>query len=417
MNPLLLIPFVFALLILQGFFSGSEIALISVNRLKVRHQSEKGGRAGLLVEGYLANPENFLATTLVGTNLVVITNSALATWIFTALWGERAGYLAALLIISLSLLFGEAIPKVLFQQNADNLAFKVAQPLDLCRKLLSPLTFFITKAAHLLISPFSKGPSKSPFVSREEIRSLLQKDEEVTILEAEEKKMIHRIINLGDTTVKEAMIPLIEVVALDKKTAVKEAIAVVAEHLFSRFPVYEERIDNMIGIVHAFDLFSAPDKEGSLAPLLRPAFYVPESKRADDLFREFQRERTQMAIVVDEYGGVEGIVTLEDLLEEIVGEIEDEYDEPTPSLRRLPDGSYLVDARTEVDRLNEELNLNIPKGEYSTLGGFLLSLLQRIPHAGEEVHHKGLRFLITEVDKKSILRVKVGPLRSSGGEA
>lgn len=408
MSLFLFLPLFFLLLLLQGFFSGSEMSLISVSPLKARHQAAKGWRPALLVEGFQKSPGQFLATTLVGTNLAVIANSALLTWVFSTTWGDRAGYLAALFLIPFSLVFGEAIPKVFFQQNAETWAFRVAFPLALCRWLLAPLTYTVTRIAQLLLPPTGRSP-ESLFISREGIRLLLQKDEEAAKLESEEKKMIHKIIDFGDTTVREAMIPLIEVVALPKEATVEGAIAIVAEHHFSRIPVYEGRIDNIIGIVHAFDLFFSREKGEDLASLIRPAFYVPEIKRADDLLRDFQREQAQMAIVVDEYGGVEGIVTVEDLLEEIVGEIEDEYDESAPPLWRLPDGSYLVDARVEVDRLNEELGLDIPKGEYETLGGFLLFLLQRIPRAGEEAHYGSLRFLITEADRKSILRVKVKP--------
>jgi CBS domain containing-hemolysin-like protein len=227
--------------------------------------------------------------------------------------------------------------------------------------------------------------------------------------------MIHKIFHLGDTAVKEAMIPLIEVVALPRDATVAEAIAVVGEHRFSRIPIYEERIDHITGIVHAFDLLYA-DPQMTLEALARPAYYVPEAKRVDDLLREMQRERFQMAIVVDEYGGVVGIATVEDLLEEIVGEIEDEYDEEPPPVRRLPDGSYVVDARVEVDRLHEELGLELPEGEYETVGGFLLHLLEKIPEAGEEVSDEGISFLIVEADERSILKVKIRlPERPLGG--
>lgn len=218
--------------------------------------------------------------------------------------------------------------------------------------------------------------------------------------------MIHKIIDFGETTVDEAMIPLIEVVALPAGATVAEAVASVSEHHFSRIPVYEERIDQIVGIVHAFDLLSA-DPQASLGSLMRPAYYVPETKLVDDLLQEMQRRQVQMAIVVDEYGGVVGIVTVEDLLEEIVGEIEDEYDEEPPPFRRLPDGSYMVDARMEVDLFNEELGLKLPEGEYETLGGFLLSLFQKIPDPGEEIRYRSIRFLVTESDKRSIVKVRV----------
>lgn len=227
--------------------------------------------------------------------------------------------------------------------------------------------------------------------------------------------MIHKIIDFGETTVQEVMVPLIEVAALPSEATVAEAVAMVNEHHFARIPVYEERIDQIVGIVHAFDLLSA-DPAAPLRPLIRTAYYVPETKLVDDLLQEMQRRRLQMAIVVDEYGGVVGIVTVEDLLEEIVGEIEDEYDEEPPPLRRLADGSYIIDARMDVDRLNEELGIKLPEGEYETLGGFLLAILQKIPDTGEEVRYGGMHFLITESDTRSILKVRMRPAVRPGKE-
>jgi CBS domain containing-hemolysin-like protein len=247
---------------------------------------------------------------------------------------------------------------------------------------------------------------QDPYITREELKFLVQEGNHQTDLETEERRMIHKIINFGETTVHEAMIPLIEVVALPSGATVAVAVAVVSEDHFARIPVYEERIDQIVGIVHAFDLLSE-DPDTPIGPLIRPAYYVPESKLVDDLLEEMQRRRVQMAIVVDEYGGVVGIATVEDLLEEIVGEIEDEYDEEPPAFRRLADGSYIVDARMEVDRLNEELGTQLPEGEYETLGGFLIHLLQKIPETGEEAQFQGMRFLITESDERSILKVRI----------
>ncbi len=401
---LLVVPL---LLFLEAFFSGSEMALISCDRIKIRHQAAAGSKGAQLVLQLLERPERLLATTLVGTNLCVVTNSAVAALLCVLLLGEGREYYASLFLTPLILLWGEMVPKAYFRQHADRLAPLLAPPITLCSYLFSPLTTLIRQVSTRILHPF-KLPSfeQDPYITREELKFLIKDGEHPEGLAAGERRMIHKIFRLGDTAAKEAMIPLIEVVALPRDATVAEAIAVVGERRFSRIPIYEERIDNIVGIVHAFDLLSA-DPQMPLGSLVRPAYYVPETKRVDDLLREMQRERFQMAIVVDEYGGVVGIVTVEDLLEEIVGEIEDEYDEEPPPIRRLPDSSYVVDARVEVDRLQEELELHLPKGEYETVGGFLLHLLQKIPERGEEVSYEGIRFLITEADERSILKVKV----------
>jgi CBS domain containing-hemolysin-like protein len=400
----LIIP---CLLLLEALFSGSEMALISCDRIKIRHQAREGLKGAQAAERLLEHPDRFLATTLVGTNLCVVANSAATALFFVFLLGEGQEHYATLLLAPLVVLLGEMVPKAYFRHHADRLAPILAPPLTLCLRLFAPLSSVVRRASTVLLTPFGiSSLEQDPYITREELKFLVQEGNHQTDLETEERRMIHKIINFGETTVHEAMIPLIEVVALPSGATVADAVAVVSEDHFARIPVYEERIDQIVGIVHAFDLLSE-DPDTPIGPLIRPAYYVPESKLVDDLLQEMQRRRVQMAIVVDEYGGVVGIATVEDLLEEIVGEIEDEYDEEPPAFRRLADGSYIVDARMEVDRLNEELGTQLPEGEYETLGGFLIHLLQKIPETGEEAQFQGMRFLITESDERSILKVRI----------
>ena len=395
------------LLLLEAFFSGSEMALISCDRIKLRHQAQSGVKRAQVAERLLSRPDQFLATTLIGTNLCVVTNSAVAAVLCLLLLGEGRELYATLLLSPFVVLLGEMVPKAYFRHHADRLVPLLAPPLSLCLRLFAPLSSIIRRASNFLLTPLQlSSTEQDPYITREELKFLVQEGNHQAELDTEERRMIHKIIDFGETTVDEAMIPLIEVVALPAGATVAEAVASVSEHHFSRIPVYEERIDQIVGIVHAFDLLSA-DPQASLGSLMRPAYYVPETKLVDDLLQEMQRRQVQMAIVVDEYGGVVGIVTVEDLLEEIVGEIADEYDEEPPPFRRLPDGSYMVDARMEVDLFNEELGLKLPEGEYETLGGFLLSLFQKIPEPGEEIRYRSIRFLVTESDKRSIVKVRV----------
>ena len=371
------------LILLEAFFSGSEMALISCDRIKLRHQAQEGSKRAQVAERLLNRPDQLLATTLLGTNLALVTNAAVATLLCVLLLGEGREFYATLFLSPLVVLFGEMLPKAYFRHHADRLAPLLAVPLYFCLRLLTPLSGIIRRVSDFLLIPLRISPDdRNPYITREELKFLVQEGNHHAQIDTEERRMIHKIIDFGETTVDEAMVPLIEVVALPSSATVADAVALVSEHQFSRIPVYEERIDQIVGVVHAFDLLGA-DPGTSLGSLMRPAYYVPETKLVDDLLQEMQRHRIQMAIVVDE------------------------YDEEPPPLKRLPDGSYVVDARIEVDRLTEELGLELPEGEYETLGGFLLSLFQRIPEPGEEVRYRGTRFLVTESDKRSILKVRV----------
>ena len=225
--------------------------------------------------------------------------------------------------------------------------------------------------------------------------------------------MMKRIFEFGDTTVKEALVPLVDVIALEKGTEISEAIKKIQDCGFSRIPIYENRIDHLTGVIHAFDLLRATPQDTTIDPFIRKAYYVPETMELDDLLQNMQRHRTQIAIVVDEYGGSLGIVTLEDSLEEIVGEIEDEFDELSEDMyKKLPDGSYRLNARMEIDAINDTLHLNIPEGGYETLGGFLLSEFRRIPSVGETMEHNGWLFRIEEANDRSITWVRLSYLFS-----
>src|SRR3990170_4435325 len=359
-----MIPFLFILIgclvLLEAFFSGSEMALISCDRTKIRHLAGEGVKGARVAERLLQRPDRLLATTLVGTNLCVVISATAATLLCLFLLGEGRQYYATLLLTPLLLLFGEMVPKAYFRQHADRLTPLLAPPLYVCLRLFAPLTAIVHRASTLLLIPLRlPATARDPYISREELKLLVQEGNRQANLDTEERRMIHKIIHFSETTAKEAMTPLIEVVAVPAGASAADAAAVVSEHDVSRIPVYEERIDNIVGIVHAFDLLTA-DLASPLAPLIRPTYFVPETKPIDALLQEMQRGRVGMAVVVDEYGGVVGIVAIEDLLEEIVGEIEDEYDEEPLPLKRLPDGSYLVDARLEVDRLSDELGIQLP---------------------------------------------------------
>lgn len=356
----------------------------------------------------LKNRERLLATTLCGTNFSVVTNSILITSLFLYLLGERGEIYSILILSPLLLIFGEIIPKTLFQQRATTIALWVSYPIWLTSYLFYPLVTLMTKLTHIIL--FLTGIKKSketPFVTREELRLILKMSKKGSDLTTKEVTMIDRLFDFSHTLVKEAMIPLIEVAAVEDKATAMEAIATISKRGYSRLPVYHERIDNIIGIVNSFDLLDTPLSDQSIKSLIRNSPYVPESKPIDELLVEMQKKRNHLAIVVDEYGGTVGIITLEDILEEIVGEIKDEYDTDQRLYRKIRWNKYLINARMEIDQIRELLTLSLPDGDFETLGGFLLEKFGHIPKPGEILKYQNLTFTIVSSDERSIGEVKV----------
>jgi len=246
-------------------------------------------------------------------------------------------------------------------------------------------------------------------VSREELKLLLQLEPEEADVTRSEAEMIDKIFDLGETSVREVMVPLVDVAALPDTATLDEAVAVVTGRGFSRIPVFTGRVDNIVGVITAMDLLRRGAQAADLRALMRPATYVPDTKRIDDLLREMQKARVQLAVVVDEYGGAVGIVTLEDILEEIVGEIQDEHDRAPAIVDRLPDGSYRVAGRAAVDELNESLGWDLPTGDFETVAGLVLATVHRIPAVGEVFHVGPYAFTVLEADARRILSVRITP--------
>lgn len=390
---------------LEGFFSGSEIAIISANRIRLRHRADHGDRRAQHLLDLLEVPDQLLATTLVGTNISVVVATTLATVALIRLFGAAGELYALLLMWPLVLVFGEIVPKTIFQENADRAALLVIRPLRWAMVAFRPISTVVGGVARLLVA--RKAPARSPFVTKEEIESLVHGAEREVDLEVGERLMIRRIFEFGDTPVKEVMVPLVNLVAVPADATTETVIDKVVTSGFSRIPVYRDEIYHIIGLINAFDLLILPENVSTVEDIIRPVHYVPEAKRKDDLLRELQQEKMHMAVVVDEYGGAVGIATIEDLLEEIVGEIHDEYDASQAWYKELPDGTYMVDARMELDHLEEELGLALPLGDYETLGGFLLTHLETIPRPGQAVEVRGARLKVKEADDRSVKSVLV----------
>lgn len=403
-----MIGLVVACILASAFFSAAEMAFIAANRIRLRHLAEQGSR---VARGYLeafARPERLLSTAMMGVTIAHVSASALTTAVLLPLVGEAGPLWATALLTPLMLVFGEIVPKALTQPRATAVALWTYDPLRIASRLLTPVVWTANRLVGGLLRGLGRQERRDPFVSRDDLRLLFETEPAgTTDVREEEREMIEGIFDLGETTVRETMVPLVDVVAVPEEATVAEAVARIRESGHSRLPVYHERIDHVVGVVMALDILHRGAGESTIKDLIRPAYYVPETKRIDDLLRDLQRQRIQLAVVVDEYGGSQGIVTVEDILEEIVGEIQDEHDTAPSAVTPLPDGSYLVAARIGIDELNEALAWRLPKRDYETVGGLILSILGRIPRPGEQVVVDRYELSVVDADERQILRVKV----------
>jgi CBS domain containing-hemolysin-like protein len=306
---------------------------------------------------------------------------------------------------------GEIIPKSVFQQHADRLVPIIAPPLNIAFKMFYPVVFLVSTITNRLLHVFGveKREHKQTF-TRGELKYLISSDAQGTIADRQRQDMMRRVFEFGDTTVEEILVPLVEVYALEKGTTIPEAIKKVQECGFSRIPIYEERIDRLIGVIHAFDLLRATPEDRLIDRFIRKAYYVPKTMQLVELVQNMQRHHTQIAIVVNEYGGSLGLVSFEDSLEEIVGNIDDEFDEllgGKAMYQKLSDGSFRIHARMEIDEVQEILKLELPEGAFETFGGFLLSEFRHIPTAGEFLEHQGFLFTVEEATERAIIWVHV----------
>jgi CBS domain containing-hemolysin-like protein len=316
------------------------------------------------------------------------------------------------------LIFGEIIPKAITREWATPLILWLYRPLTWASVVLLPFVAFSNLVVGSLLRLFGGRELDSrQFVSREELKALLALEPGEADVTTHEAELIGKIFDLGDTTVREVMVPLVEVAMLPEDAPPDEAIRMIYQRGFSRLPIYRDRETTVVGVVAAMDLLRRGAEAARLADLARQPYFVPETKRIDDLLREMQRHRIHIAIVVDEYGGSTGIVTLEDIVEEIVGEIQDEHDRTPASVERLPDGSYLVAARTNIDELNEALDWNLPKQDYETVAGLVLATLGRIPRTGEEFQIPGYTITVMEADARRVAAVKIAPAPATAPSA
>jgi putative hemolysin len=401
------------LTLVAAFFAASEAAVVAVSRIKARALAEKGVHKAKLVERLISDRNRTLTSILIGNTFVLLAADSVATYLFISMDVPHAAIWSTVLMTIVILLFGEIIPKTLAVGESDRWALRLAPALALVKWVLTPLTAAFLTTTTGVVRIFGGKPHVGPYVTEEDIKTLVDVGVEQNVLEKEESELIHSIIEFGDTIVREVMTPRPDMVAVAVSSSPRRALDLVIAEGYSKIPVYDETIDNVIGVVHDRELLIAL-ANGTLATLslremMRAVTHVPENKRISELLREMQRGKFSLAIVVDEYGGTAGLVTMEDLLEEIVGEIRDEHDEgEEESIRRIADDESIVEAGTNIEDVNAELGLSLPHEEFETIGGFTVGLFGRLPREGEEIDAGGgVKLRVDRTRGRRILAVRV----------
>lgn len=404
---LLEIVLLITLLFLSALFSSAETAFTHIDLLKIKHLVSSGNKRAKTLEKLKDNSEKTLTTILIGNNLVNISASSIATSLAIDFFGNKGVGIAVGVMTFLILVFGEITPKSYAIRKAESLALFVAPLFDFLSKIFYPISLAFTGISNLFLG---KSVKNTPMFTEDEIKTLIDVSGEEGTIEEDEKEMITSIFEFGDTRVKEIMIPRVDMVCVEAEENIKEVLAKAIKGGYSRFPVYKDEIDNIVGILYIKDLLKYL-KDGNFNicadKIKREAYFIPETKRADDLLREMQKKRVHMAIVIGEYGAVIGLVTLEDLIEEIVGEIFDEYDVAKDEITYLDKNTAIVDARLPIDEFNEKMNLQLPSDPFDTLAGFMMEYLDKVPEEGEEVEYDGNKFIIEKMDEKKISKVRI----------
>jgi putative hemolysin len=407
-----------ALILLNAFFVAGEYALVTARRTKIQELADQGNRRARAVQRIVADPARFIAAMQLGVTLTSLGIGALGEHALTraldpVLATVLAVVLAFLIITYLHVVIGELVPKGAALQYSERVALGVSAPVRGFFVIAQPLIWILQRSTEVILRALglqTPGEEREP-LSEAELRMLLGRATEHGEIEEEEQQMLYKVFDFADKEVADVMVPRPEVVALSIDLPPEECLAAVIESPFTRYPVYRETLDNIVGILHVRNLFSALSDQGfanvRIDELLRPAYIVPETKDLAALLADFRRENFHMAVVVDEYGTMAGIVTLEDLLEEIVGEIEDEFDLPDESVERVDERTIRIGGTFPIDDFNEQFGTELPVEDYHSVAGFVFHMLGRAPEAGDEVVHDGVRFRVLEVEGSRIEKLEV----------
>jgi len=400
-EPLYLALFIVCL-VLSAFFSSSETAFTSLQRIRIEHLVNTKVPGATRVAKMLQHPEKLLSTVLTGNNLVNTAAAALGTILAVSVWGEWGILIATAGVAVILLIFCEATPKVIAAHNAERLAIKLARPIEVASQIFTPAVLALSSIASRFTRLAGGKPIARSLVSEEEIRTMISVGHKEGTVEEAEAEMLHKVFDFGDRPVREVMVPRPQVVSIAQGSTVADFLAVYAQSPISRFPVYQESMDNVVGILSVKDVLmglakNTIDHQSVIDDLIRPAYFTPETKHINELFTEMRDNNYRMAVVIDEYGGTAGIVSLSRLVEEIVGEVGDELAGVEKDYEAINEYTFQVDGSMRIEEANEAMELELPEGDYETVAGFVLDLLGHIPRRGEQLRYKGLKIVITKM--------------------
>jgi putative hemolysin len=418
---------ILVLILINGFFVAAEIAFVSVRRTRLDELAEAGDRRAKRAQVLMRDPGRFLAviqvaitflgalaSAVAAVSIVTVVSEPLRQITFLADYADTIALLFVTSIVAIvSIVLGELIPKGLALGNPDRIALTVSGPITLFAKIVSPLVAVLVLLTKIISKPFGIDPTRTPELSAAEIRLIVEQGSQQGVLEAEEEQMISAVMSLSDSKLHEVMVPRIDIAAIDQEASFDDAVTLVLTEGHSRTPLYKESVDHIVGILYAKDLLriiAAGGPRPRLRDIMRPALFVPESQAVDDLLNELQRRRVHMAIVLDEYGGTAGLVTIEDLLEEIVGEIQDEFDEEEPMKVIVREGEAILDGRADIDEMGELVDPALEledDEEYDTVGGFVYHRIGRVPVVGDTVAVDPFKITVIKVTGRRVGKVRV----------
>ena len=399
----------------SAFFSSSETAFISLQKIRLRHMESQGAEKASSIAKILEKPEKFITTVLLGNNFVNTAAAALGTAVVLSLWGgseEIAVLFSTVTVTIVLLVVGEVVPKIVASQHSERVARLFVTPVSLLSWVLAPATAILGWIGTSFSKLIGGTPTQRTLVTEEEIRTMITVGKEEGVVAEAEAKMLDKVFEFGDAPVREAMIPRPDVVWLEKGTTLADFMTVYSDHPHTRFPIYEDSPDNVIGVLSIKDVLLArsrgeADEKTPIDSLTRPIVFSPETKRIGPLFREMQASGSQMAVVVDEYGGIAGIVTLRELLAQLVGRFGDEFPRESQEFQAIDEHTYDIDGSMRVEEVNEELGMNLPSGDYETIAGLVLNRLGHVPKEGEQFRYQEMKFTVKEMRNLKIEKLRI----------
>lgn len=399
----------FVLFMLSAFFSASETALMSLSKIRLRTMVDENVKNAEIIQEVLENPSRLISAILIGNNLVNIGASSLATSIAINMFGNKGVGIATGLLTLFVLIFGEITPKTLATQKAEKLCILVIKPIKLCIFIFTPVIVVLNVITGFLLKLLKCDPAKKePAITESELLTMVNVSHEEGVLEVDEREMISNVVDFGNSDAKDIMTPRTDMVAVPIDSTYEEIENVFVTEQFSRIPVYKENIDDIVGIIYFKDFIFSADKDNfDINSLLREPYYTYESNGCRELFSQMRAKGMYFAIILDEYGGTSGIVTLEDLFEEIVGDISDEFDDEDKEIEIIKENEYIVDGSAKISDVNEMIGTNFESDDFDSIGGYVIGVIGRFPKKGETIETNDIKFIVEEIDKNRIEKLRI----------